>query len=274
MKKLQGISGLSLVALLLVSCTSKTNVSTAPKQESSVEPVSVAPNPVMPSPIQESAPKGLIPSTNPTTLPIAKGRIDPFSSVTVAPVKLSIPAETTQPSKTESNKTQSDTNQPNKTQPNKPQPNKTQPDKPQSSKPQSNKTQPDKPQSSKPQPNKTQPNKTQSSKPQPDKAQPDKIQSSKPQPDKAQPLPSTDLAHAVEVKGVMQVGERLAAIVQESDEKISRSVSAGEYLSNGAVLVKHIHLGSNKEPRVILEQNGVEVIKAVTSNNSPVASRQ
>ena len=244
MKKLQGISGLSLVALLLVSCTSKTNVSTAPKQESSVEPVSVAPNPVMPSPIQESAPKGLIPSTNPTTLPIAKGRIDPFSSVTVAPVKLSIPAETTQPSKTESNKTQSDTNQPNKTQPNKPQPNKTQPDKPQSTKPQ------------------------------PDKTQPDKTQSSKPQPDKAQPLPSTDLARAVEVKGVMQVGERLAAIVQESDEKISRSVSAGEYLSNGAVLVKRIHLGSNKEPLVILEQNGVEVIKAVTSNNSPVASRQ
>jgi Tfp pilus assembly protein PilP len=244
MKKLQGISGLSLVALLLVSCTSKTNVSTAPKQEPSVEPVSVAPNPVMPSPIQESAPKGLIPATNPTTLPIAKGRIDPFSSVTVAPVKLSIPAETTQRSKTESNKTQSDTNQPNKTQPNKPQPNKTQPDKPQSTKPQ------------------------------PDKTQPDKTQSSKPQPDKAQPLPSTDLARAVEVKGVMQVGERLAAIVQESDEKISRSVSAGEYLSNGAVLVKRIHLGSNKEPLVILEQNGVEVIKAVTSNNSPVASRQ
>ena len=244
MKKLQGISGLSLVALLLVSCTSKTNVSTAPKQEPSVEPVSVAPNPVMPSPIQESAPKGLIPSTNPTTLPIAKGRIDPFSSVTVAPVKLSIPAETTQRSKTESNKTQSDTNQPNKTQPNKPQPNKTQPDKPQSTKPQ------------------------------PDKTQPDKTQSSKPQPDKAQPLPSTDLARAVEVKGVMQVGERLAAIVQESDEKISRSVSAGEYLSNGAVLVKRIHLGSNKEPLVILEQNGVEVIKPVSSNNSPVASRQ
>jgi DNA mismatch repair ATPase MutL len=213
----------------------------------------------MPSPIQESAPKGLIPSTNPTTLPIAKGRIDPFSSVTVAPVKLSIPAETTQRSKTESNKTQ--------------------PDKPQSSKPQSNKTQPDKPQSSKPQPNKTQPNKTQpnktqSSKPQPDKAQPDKIQSSKPQPDKAQPLPSTDLARAVEVKGVMQVGERLAAIVQESDEKISRSISAGEYLSNGAVLVKGIHLGGNAEPLVILEQNGVEVIKPVSSNNSPVASRQ
>ena len=244
MKKLQGISGLSLVALLLVTCTSKTNVSTAPKQEPSVEPVSVAPNPVMPSPIQESAPKGLIPATNPTTLPIAKGRIDPFSSVTVAPVKLSIPAETTQRSKTESNKTQSDTNQPNKTQPNKPQPNKTQPDKPQSTKPQ------------------------------PDKTQPDKTQSSKPQPDKAQPLPSTDLARAVEVKGVMQVGERLAAIVQESDEKISRSVSAGEYLSNGAVLVKRIHLGSNKEPLVILEQNGVEVIKPVTSNNSPVASRQ
>ena len=259
MKKLQGISGLSLVALLLVSCTSKTNVSTAPKQEPSVEPVSVAPNPVMPSPIQESAPTGLIPSTNPTTLPIAKGRIDPFSSVTVAPVKLSIPAETTQPSKTESNKTQSDTNQPNKTQPNKPQQNKTQPDKPQSSKPQPNKTQPDKPQSSKPQP---------------DKTQPDKTQSSKPQPNKAQPLPSTDLARAVEVKGVMQVGERLAAIVQESDEKISRSVSAGEYISNGAVLVKRIHLGGNEEPLVILEQNGVEVIKPVSSNNSPVASRQ
>jgi Tfp pilus assembly protein PilP len=78
----------------------------------------------------------------------------------------------------------------------------------------------------------------------------------------------------VEVNGVMQVEGKVSAIVKEPNEQISRSVSEGDYLSKGAVLVKRIELSNNEEPLVILEQNGVEVIKSVSSNNGSVASIQ
>ncbi|MDP8935014.1 MAG: hypothetical protein M3N42_12970, partial [Cyanobacteriota bacterium] len=84
--------------------------------------------------------------------------------------------------------------------------------------------------------------------------------------------PATDLAKAVQVTGVMELGKRVSAIVKEPDEKISRTVSTGDYLSKGQVLVKRIEFNSNREPVVILEQNGVEVIKSVSSNNGSVAS--
>jgi len=219
MKKVQGITGLSLVALLAVSCTSKSEVTKAPTPKPSVQPVSVAPTPPQPSPAVNVPPKGLIVATNPTTIPIPKGRIDPFGSIAVAPIKQPVPAEKTQQQKIQAQKT------PN------PQP----------------------------QQQKTQAQKT-----------PNQLTVQNP------PLPpappATDLAKAVQVTGVMELGERVSAIVKEPDEKISRTVSTGDYLSKGQVLVKRIEFNSNREPVVILEQNGVEVIKSVSSNNGPVAS--
>ena len=226
MKKLQGITGLGLVTLLLVSCTSNSNVSKAPTPRPSVEPVSVAPNPPMPSPSVPVVPKELIVATNPTTFPISKGRIDPFGAVTVAPIKQSVSAETNQ-------------------------------------KPKNQDSQPQKPKNQDSQPQIGETGTASSSGGQ-------TTLQNLPVP----PVPSTDLAKAVEVNGVMQVEGKVSAIVKEPNEQISRSVSEGDYLSKGAVLVKRIEFSNNEEPLVILEQNGVEVIKSVSSNNGSVASIQ
>jgi hypothetical protein len=251
MKTLQGISGLSLVALLMVSCTGKNDLDKAPTQKPTVQAVSVAPSPSAPSPAVNAPPKGLITSTNPTAIPIAKGRIDPFSSIAVAPIKQSAPAETTQKQKTQ--------NQP------------TPPQKTQNQKTQQQKTQ-----------NQPSPQQKTQNQPSPQQKTQNRATGIKPLPRnetivKNQPLPpappSTDLAKAVQVNGVVDFGGRVSAIVKEPQEQISRSVSAGDYLSKGKVLVKRIELNGNREPMVILEQNGVEVIKQVSSTSGPVASR-
>lgn len=75
------------------------------------------------------------------------------------------------------------------------------------------------------------------------------------------PPPPTTLARAVAVSGVVRIGSVPYAIVQAPNEA-SRYVRAGESLSNGAVLVKRID-ASSFEPVVVLEQNGVEVVRNV-----------
>jgi hypothetical protein len=256
MKKLQGITGLGLVTLLLVSCTSNSNVSKAPTPRPSVEPVSVAPNPPMPSPSVPVVPKELIVATNPTTFPISKGRIDPFGAVTVAPIKQSVSAETNQKPKNQDSQPQKPKNQ--DSQPQKPKNQDSQPQKPKNQD-----SQPQKPKNQDSQPQIGETGTASSSGGQ-------TTLQNLPVP----PVPSTDLAKAVEVNGVMQVEGKVSAIVKEPNEQISRSVSEGDYLSKGAVLVKRIEFSNNEEPLVILEQNGVEVIKSVSSNNGSVASIQ
>jgi len=77
------------------------------------------------------------------------------------------------------------------------------------------------------------------------------------------PPPSSDTAKAVEVTGVVVVGGEPRAIVVAPGDATSRYVSVGQRLSGGKVLVKRIELGDGSEPIVILEENGVEVAKAV-----------
>ncbi|HBB35223.1 MAG TPA: hypothetical protein DC064_26380, partial [Cyanobacteria bacterium UBA9273] len=135
----------------------------------------------------------------------------------------------------------------------------------------SNKTQPTKTSSNKTQPTKTQPTKTPSSKTQSTQVQPNRTQPSNSQTANEtkvinpppNPTPSTELANAVEVSGVMQTGGKWSAIVKASGDSTSRYVSTGDYVSNGVVLVKRVELGIDKEPLVILEQNGIEVVKRV-----------
>jgi hypothetical protein len=71
---------------------------------------------------------------------------------------------------------------------------------------------------------------------------------------------------------VVQAGDSLSAIVKAPEEQTSRYVSAGEYLSNGKILVKRIEMRSNSEPVVILQQDGIEITKFVGNANGPVAS--
>jgi hypothetical protein len=84
------------------------------------------------------------------------------------------------------------------------------------------------------------------------------------------PPPRAELARAVQVTGVVQVGNTINAIVQAPNEPTSRYVRVGQYLSNGRVLVKRIDV-NRPEPVVILEQDGVEVIVAVGEGGSPTA---
>ncbi len=88
------------------------------------------------------------------------------------------------------------------------------------------------------------------------------------------PLPEPTLAKAVQVTGVIVVGGVPQAIVQAPNESTSRYVQVGQRISNGQVLVKRIEMNNGSDPIVILEQNGVEVARAVGSpaaRTSPTA---
>ena len=77
------------------------------------------------------------------------------------------------------------------------------------------------------------------------------------------PPPSTDIATGTEVSGVVKVGNETQVIVKVPNEPTSRYVKIGQRLSNGQVLVKRVDLKEGADPIVILEENGVEVAKAV-----------
>jgi hypothetical protein len=77
------------------------------------------------------------------------------------------------------------------------------------------------------------------------------------------PPPSTDLATGTEVSGVVKVGNETQVIVKVPNEPTSRYVKIGQRLSNGQVLVKRVDIKEGADPIVILEENGVEVAKAV-----------
>lgn len=85
-----------------------------------------------------------------------------------------------------------------------------------------------------------------------------------PQPQRPQP----ELARAVEVTGVVQIGGTVYAIVNAPNEPSSRYVQVGQRLAEGQVLVRRIDAAGD-QPVVVLEQFGVEVVKAIGSANSP-----
>lgn len=77
------------------------------------------------------------------------------------------------------------------------------------------------------------------------------------------PLPEPTLAKSVEVSGVVVVGGVAEAIIKAPNESTSRYVRAGQRLSNGQILVKRIEVNAGSDPIVVLEQNGIEVSRAV-----------
>lgn len=78
----------------------------------------------------------------------------------------------------------------------------------------------------------------------------------------APPRPQPVLAKAVQVTGVVQVGDKVYAIVNAPNEPTGRYVEEGQRLAGGQVLVRRIEM-NRAEPVVILEQYGVEVVRAV-----------
>ncbi|NJR31263.1 hypothetical protein HC762_00485 [bacterium] len=77
------------------------------------------------------------------------------------------------------------------------------------------------------------------------------------------PPPSTDNANAVEVSGVVRVGNDILVIVKAPNEPTSRYIRVGQRIAGGQVLVKRVDFKSGADPVVVLEENGVEVAKAV-----------
>jgi len=82
-------------------------------------------------------------------------------------------------------------------------------------------------------------------------------------------LPKPEVAQGVKVTGVVNLGNQPRAILKAPGEKTTRTVSAGEYIANGQVLVKSIVLSNPAAPIVVLEQSGMEVRVGV--GQEPVA---
>ena len=82
-------------------------------------------------------------------------------------------------------------------------------------------------------------------------------------PNLSAPAPaSSSLAEAIAITGIMQTTGKLVAIVKLPNES-GRYAQAGDYLAGGQVWLKQIVIGKSGKPPVILQQNGVEVIKSV-----------
>ncbi|AFZ35063.1 hypothetical protein Sta7437_1496 [Stanieria cyanosphaera PCC 7437] len=75
--------------------------------------------------------------------------------------------------------------------------------------------------------------------------------------------PVESLAQNVIVSGLVELGGTTKLIVQAPEEANSRYVNVGQYLSNGKILVKRILLDNLSTPRVVLEENGIEITKAI-----------
>jgi hypothetical protein len=73
-------------------------------------------------------------------------------------------------------------------------------------------------------------------------------------------LPQPTLAQAVQVTGVMTIGNENFAVVETSAG--SQYVRAGQRVANGQVLVKRIDVRGS-DPVVVFEQNGIEVSRPV-----------
>jgi len=80
----------------------------------------------------------------------------------------------------------------------------------------------------------------------------------------------TEIAEAVKVSGVMELGSGKKAIVQVPEEKTHRYVEAGEWRGQGKVHVKRIEFSDGGVPVVILSENDREVVKMVGSSSKTI----
>ncbi|MEB3293536.1 MAG: hypothetical protein VKJ24_10280 [Synechococcales bacterium] len=76
-------------------------------------------------------------------------------------------------------------------------------------------------------------------------------------------LSPTHLAEAVEITGIVQMGDRTLVIAKAPDEATARYIQTGDYLSGGQVQLKAIRMSPQGEPTVILRQAGQDVTKSL-----------
>lgn len=70
----------------------------------------------------------------------------------------------------------------------------------------------------------------------------------------------------IQISGVVQIGSTVSAIVQVAGES-TRYVNEGDTLANGRIRVHKIEM-NGQEPRVILEQDGTQIVRTVGSSAS------
>ncbi|OKH20511.1 hypothetical protein NIES593_18535 [Hydrococcus rivularis NIES-593] len=75
--------------------------------------------------------------------------------------------------------------------------------------------------------------------------------------------PQPEIAQAVAITGIIDMGGVTQIIVKAPGERASRYVRVGDYLSNGQVRVKRIENARSATPVVVLEELGQEVYKNV-----------
>ncbi len=76
--------------------------------------------------------------------------------------------------------------------------------------------------------------------------------------------PATQLAEAIQVTGVVELGSTLTAIVKSPSEATSRTVRVGDSLEGGQVIVRRIEMRGNQQPQITFSQNGVEITRSVS----------
>ncbi|MCY7333082.1 MAG: hypothetical protein LH649_10590 [Pseudanabaena sp. CAN_BIN31] len=74
--------------------------------------------------------------------------------------------------------------------------------------------------------------------------------------------PDIKAAEGTKVTGTVEIAGMMFAIIQAFEEPTSRYVRVGQMISNGKVLVKRIDTNA-EPPIVVLQQNGVEVLRPV-----------
>lgn len=84
-----------------------------------------------------------------------------------------------------------------------------------------------------------------------------------PQVPQTPPPPTADTAEAIEVSGVMQIGNEVQIILRTPGSVNSQYVRLGQNVAGGRVVVRRVENLETGSPVVILEENGIEVARAV-----------
>jgi hypothetical protein len=77
------------------------------------------------------------------------------------------------------------------------------------------------------------------------------------------PAPEAQLARAIQVSGVSEINGQIQVVVKLPGESFSRYISVGEKVLNGQVLIKRVQERGGITPVVVLEEAGIEVLRRV-----------
>ena len=70
----------------------------------------------------------------------------------------------------------------------------------------------------------------------------------------------------------MSLGGQPKAILKAPNEKVARTVQAGDYLSNGQILVASIDMSNPQNPKIVLKESGQTVTVGVGKPAGSVAA--